>query len=1179
MRLKRLDLKAFGHFTDRTLEFDSKEPGLHIIFGPNEAGKSSSLRALKALLYGFPERTPDNFLHANDQLLVGGSLEGADGQELTFLRRKKRKADLLDLNGDPMDPGMLASFLHGIEPALFESLYGIDHKTLVDGGEDILAQKGEVGQALFAAGAGISSLRKILDSLDAEADELFRARGAKQLINLAVKEYKELKKVVRETSLLPSKWKEHKKRLRDAEAEQDALEKESRQKSAEVQRLDRLNKTIPELAELENLQKQLDDLGDVVVLPPEFSDQLRQVEQDIRENKLQLDKDRDRLKNLQKKRDGVSLDQLLLDHAETIEDLHQRLGEYRKGKKDRDRLNGMRITHRKDAGALIEEIRPELKLEDADSLRPVLGKKRTIQDLSSQHESLAQRGSLAQKQKNKAESKLKEISGALSGLPAIRESDGLANGFKLAQRLGEIDQQIEAISREFDTGKQNCQTELDRLGLWTGDLDGLLKLVLPLQETVRRFETDFSEIDKERDQFKKDLQKAEAELKSANIENNEIAYGGEVPTEVELDESRQKRQNGWQLIRRKWIGGEDVSSEAEVYDHDQELPEAYETHVEQSDHIADRLRREAERVAKSASLRARIESLETTIQEIILLEQKLTYKEDNLVTKWQAVWQPIKIEPLSPNEMLAWLTDIDTLRFKVTETLGKEGEYKANETSRQKHRKALLEDLKALGESVDHLSGPELDSVLVFTESVLEDISRHQSAREKLYDKQTQVQSELDQTKQEQKAAEAARVDWQIKWTKALAGLELKDQVLPNEALDLLETIGDCFDKLEKAKELQSRIDGIDRDVDKFTGDVQTLLKQASPDLKDQSPDQAVILLHSMLGKARQANELLKTNNLEVEALTDEIEAAEKTQQSLDEQMAEFLSAAKCEKAVDLALVISKFNEHQRLQEKISEAESSLAKMSEGVSLEEIKRQAAEVNVDELPGQITSLKRQIEDELYPRIKNTSEIIGEENRELQLMDGSTQAAEASEMMEQVATRIRRLVDQYTRIKLATVVLKDEIERYREEHQDPVLKIASRYFSELTLGSFAGLRTDIADNGNPILVGVRPDDSRLTVDGMSSGTCDQLYLALRLATLEWRLESSEPMPFIVDDILINFDDERSKATLNVLADLSKKNQVILFTHHRQVVEEARDIAKKERVHIHELPQLGSPASQIN
>ncbi|MBW2569065.1 MAG: hypothetical protein JRE47_06755 [Deltaproteobacteria bacterium] len=56
--------------------------------------------------------------------------------------------------------------------------------------------------------------------------------------------------------------------------------------------------------------------------------------------------------------------------------------------------------------------------------------------------------------------------------------------------------------------------------------------------------------------------------------------------------------------------------------------------------------------------------------------------------------------------------------------------------------------------------------------------------------------------------------------------------------------------------------------------------------------------------------------------------------------------------------------------------------------------------------------------------------------------------------------------------------------------------------------------------------------------------------------------------MDDILINFDDDRSKATLTVLADLSKKNQVILFTHHRQIVEEANSIKGKRAIQIHEL-----------
>ena len=122
--------------------------------------------------------------------------------------------------------------------------------------------------------------------------------------------------------------------------------------------------------------------------------------------------------------------------------------------------------------------------------------------------------------------------------------------------------------------------------------------------------------------------------------------------------------------------------------------------------------------------------------------------------------------------------------------------------------------------------------------------------------------------------------------------------------------------------------------------------------------------------------------------------------------------------------------------------------------------------------------------------------------------------------------------------------------------------------MTLNSFAGLRADVDDKGEPILVGMRPDNTRLTVEGMSDGTCDQLYLALRLATLEWRLQSSEPMPFIVDDILVNFDDNRSRTTLQALADLAEKNQVILFTHHRQIVNDAKKIKAKGSVNIHEL-----------
>ncbi|MDW7771491.1 MAG: AAA family ATPase [Desulfobulbaceae bacterium] len=1168
MRLKRLDLKAFGPFTGRTLEFDSRAPGLHIIFGPNEAGKSTSLRALKALLYGFPERTSDNFLHPNDQLLVGGCLQGTDGSELSFFRRKKRKADLLDPDGNPMDPGALAAFLHGTEPALFETLYGIDHRTLVEGGEDILAQQGEVGQALFAAGAGISSLKKILDSLDAEADELFKSRGTRQQINQAVKAYKELKKIVKEASLPSSKWKELKKRLQDAEDELAGLEEENRKNSAEVQRLDRLNKVIPELAELENLQNKLQVLGDVVVLPPEFQKQFQEVERDIRETRLQIDKDRGRLERIKARQDGISLNQTLLDHAEAIEDLHQRLGAYRDGLRDRSRLDGMRIAYRKDAGALIEEIKPDLRLKDADSLRPVLGRKRTIHDLCSRFEVLMQQADQAKKQKNEAKRDLEEVIKSLAALPPAGEREELEKVVRLARRAGDIDDQIGEICRDIAAGTKSCLTDLKRLGLWSGKLRQLPELTLPLQETVRRFEAEFCELDNERQQLKRDLRKTAAELTNVRVESREVSYAGEIPTEQNLEDSRHKRQEGWRILRRRWIEGEDVSREALEYEPGQPVHEAYEHHVEQADHIADRLRREAGRVTRAAALQARIEGMEETIRDLTRQEQELEKKEKVLAFQWRQEWESLDITPLSPREMLAWLADIDNLRFKVTDILNREGEAAAKDAARQKYRENLLQELKISGER-EAFSGRTLAPVLIFAESVLEGIVRRNSDLDKLREKQAQIQKTLEKAQKKEADTEAARAEWEKSWDKSLAGLGLQEQVLPSQALDLLETAGSCLSKIEKTNELQSRITGIDRDIAAFNGDVRILVeKTAASDLKDLPPDQAALQLHTLLGTNLQTSRLLKKNLEESEALTEEIEKGEKTLKSLDAHMAELLNIAGCSTVEHLPEAIRKSAEYQRLQEKIAAAQSTLAKMSEGLPLEEIRRQAEEIDVDELPGRIVALKRLIDEELNPAITEILKLIGEARGELRHMDGSARAAEAAENMEQVAAGIRRLVDQYTRIKVAAMILKNEIERYREEHQDPVLQIASGYFSRLTLGSFCGLRTDVDDNGNPVLVGIRPDNSRLTVEAMSDGTRDQLYLALRLATLEWRLETSEPLPFIVDDILINFDDERSKATLEALADLGEKNQVILFTHHRRIVHEAANIKGTKPVFVYEL-----------
>jgi uncharacterized protein YhaN len=101
-----------------------------------------------------------------------------------------------------------------------------------------------------------------------------------------------------------------------------------------------------------------------------------------------------------------------------------------------------------------------------------------------------------------------------------------------------------------------------------------------------------------------------------------------------------------------------------------------------------------------------------------------------------------------------------------------------------------------------------------------------------------------------------------------------------------------------------------------------------------------------------------------------------------------------------------------------------------------------------------------------------------------------------------------------------------------------------------------------------LGIRPNDDEVPVDGMSEGTRDQLYLALRLATLEKHLGTGEPMPFVVDDILVGFDDNRTRVGLEVLADLASQTQVLLFTHHTRVVDLARGVEGGAGMFVHRL-----------
>ena len=110
MRFASLTLERYGHFDGCELTFRSGGPDLHIVYGANEAGKTTSLAAVSDLLFGFPARSPYNFLFDYALLRVGAVLQ-EDDRTFPCRRKKGASGTLVDAQDSPLDEGPLRAML------------------------------------------------------------------------------------------------------------------------------------------------------------------------------------------------------------------------------------------------------------------------------------------------------------------------------------------------------------------------------------------------------------------------------------------------------------------------------------------------------------------------------------------------------------------------------------------------------------------------------------------------------------------------------------------------------------------------------------------------------------------------------------------------------------------------------------------------------------------------------------------------------------------------------------------------------------------------------------------------------------------------------------------------------------------------------------------------------------
>lgn len=1162
MKIKRLELKAFGPFTDRVLDFSSDLPGLHVVHGPNEAGKSSSMRALHAWLFGFPHRSLDDFVHSYSQLLLGGCLQSADGRELRFYRRKRQKNDLFDAADSPLSPDVVSSFLHGLAPDTFAAMYGIDHETLVRGGQGILEQQGEVGQTLFAAGAGFSSLKTVLKELEAEGDALYRPRASTSRINQALARYAETQRRVRGASLAGQQWRVHHEALKLKETRLGELQERRGDVMRQLHQLERLRQALPFLAERRQLREQIQSLGAPVSLPHDFSARRQRAAETLGAVRIRLDAALERQKALQAEKGSGHTGASLLDLADVIENVHERLGAYRKGQSDRPRLEGMRIEAKTEAARLLRQIRPDLTLDDAQALRAGLGSRRTVSSLGQQREAVYQALRLAGRRLSDVEEELAALDHGAGPVRQDADPGPLLETVVLARKMGDVDQELVRLRAERDAGDKECAATLQRLGLWTGSLQQVGETALPLAETVDLFDQELRFLDEEMARCRAETQRIETEEQAMERDMLEIEHGGHVPSSAELLACRQRRDQGWGLIRDQWLEGRDVEELRRLYAGDQDLPAAYEADVLQADRTADRMYREADRVRRRAALMADLDAARAQLARLEQAGRATTQKRAETLARWRELWVGCGVEPLLPREMRAWMGRFDGVQRQLADLDKIQTRIVVLEQRRDQVRSQLA---RCLGENDE--SG-ELGPLLARAELRIESLQQARVRAEAMDRKTSELRRDVEKNGKEKELAAQAVQQWESSWAQAMARLGLPPQTLPAEAEDYLEAAQKCLAKLDEVETLRKRRDGIDGDGRDFEQDVAALVARAGLETDAGDPARSVAGLKVALAQAARQQAVQQQQDRELAALEKEMLTLRAQQRRHEDEVQVLRQLAGCEDDAEVSVVEERWMRQRDLGEKLSTVESALLSLAQGQSLDELQTMAEDVDPDLLPARILALREELDLTLEPEIRQVSEDIGQEKSALARMDGGDEAAALNEELQDVLAGVGRMTERFVRFRLAAVVLRQEIERYREQNQDPVLSLASGIFQELTLGAFAGLRADTAPDDRPVLAGVRPGGSWVQVEGMSSGTRDQLYLALRLATLDLRASSAEPMPFVVDDILINFDEPRSEATLKVMARMAESMQIIMFTHQRLVADMAERLNMADRIFVHHL-----------
>ena len=392
----------------------------------------------------------------------------------------------------------------------------------------------------------------------------------------------------------------------------------------------------------------------------------------------------------------------------------------------------------------------------------------------------------------------------------------------------------------------------------------------------------------------------------------------------------------------------------------------------------------------------------------------------------------------------------------------------------------------------------------------------------------------------------------QRKWQAWLTERGLLHTFNPETAEVLQRQVELGRSRLGDVRSWQKRIKAIQVDIDEYVEIVEPLamafnvtFDRNDPSTVAAAADRLVTLFEDVRESVRKregAEAELEEAELHLEVRKSDLEKAE-------EELGNLLQSGGAENAEDFRVRAGLSERRTGLEEKTRAALDRLQRLSgPGEALERLKADLANTDPQAIADEICRLEEDGDDADAEIVERSTErgsiqnalkaLVGEE-------ESSQLRMERNVLLEQINGHAR----DWARLTLAQNLLNEARRKFERDRQPGVVRHAEKFFTEITEGQY---RQVYAPLGEQTITVTDSDGQTKQPSELSRGTREQLFLSLRFGLIRELGQRTEPLPVVVDEILVNFDPDRALRAAVAFTELSRTNQVLVFTCHPTVIE---------------------------